>query len=54
METTKAGITALKKASKTLDQLLAAQGVDVEDVVAEFKAVRKQSGSRKKPKAPAA
>ena len=43
-----ADIAALKKASKTLDQLLAAQGVDVEEVVAEFKAVRKQSSSRKK------
>ncbi len=46
-----ADIAALKKASKTLDQLLAAQGVDVEEVVAEFKAVRKQSSSRKKIKA---
>ena len=43
-----ADIAALKKASKTLDQLLAAQGVDVEEVVAEFKAVRKQARSRKK------
>lgn len=46
-----ADIAALKKASKTLDQLLAAQGVDVEEVVAEFKAARKQSSSRKKTKA---
>ncbi len=45
-----ADIAALKKASKTLDQLLAAQGVDVEEVVAEFKAVRKQSSSRTKTK----
>ncbi|TXT40938.1 MAG: hypothetical protein FD135_748 [Comamonadaceae bacterium] len=37
-----ADIAALKKASKTLDQLLAAQGVDVEEVVAEFKAARKK------------
>jgi hypothetical protein len=43
-----ADIAALKKASRTLDQLLAAQDVDVEEVVAEFKAVRKQSSSRKK------
>jgi hypothetical protein len=43
-----ADITALKKASQTLDQLLAAQGIEVEEVVAEFKAVRKQSSSRKK------
>jgi len=49
-----ADIAALKKASKTLDQLLAAQGVDVEEVVAEFKAVRKQASPRKKPKATAA
>ncbi|MHB1201257.1 MAG: hypothetical protein ACYCZ6_17250, partial [Polaromonas sp.] len=41
-----ADIAALKKASKTLDQLLAAQGVDVEEVVAEFKAVRKQASPR--------
>jgi hypothetical protein len=49
-----ADITALKKASKTLDQLLAAQGVDVEEVVAEFKAVRKRPSPRKKSKATAA
>jgi len=49
-----ADIAALKKASKTLDQLLAAQCVDVEEVVAEFKAVRKQASPRKKPKATAA
>ncbi|MDP2256590.1 MAG: type II toxin-antitoxin system Phd/YefM family antitoxin [Polaromonas sp.] len=49
-----ADIAALKKASKTLDQLLAAQGVDVEEVVAEFKAVRKRLSPRKKPKATAA
>ena len=44
-----ADIAALKKASKTLDQLLAARSVDVEEVVTEFKAVRKQARSRKKP-----
>ena len=44
-----ADIAALKKASKTLDQLLAARRVDVEEVVTEFKAVRKQARSRKKP-----
>lgn len=42
-----ADIAALKKASKTLDRLLAALGVDVEEVVAEFKAVRKQASPRK-------
>ena len=45
-----ADIAALKKASKTLDQLLAAQGVDIEEVVAEFKAARKQVSPRQKPK----
>ena len=45
-----ADLAALKKASKTLDQLLAAQGVDVDAVVADFKAVRKQAHLRKKPK----
>lgn len=36
-------IAALKKASNTLEQMLAAQQVDIEDVVAEFKTVRKQA-----------
>jgi antitoxin (DNA-binding transcriptional repressor) of toxin-antitoxin stability system len=36
-----ADIVALKKASKALDKLLEAQGVDVESVVANFKAARK-------------
>lgn len=49
-----ADIAALKKASKTLDRLLAAQRVDVEEVVTEFKAVRKQASQRKKPKTTAA
>lgn len=49
-----ADIAALKKASKTLDQMLAAQEVDVEAVVAEFKTVRKQTGPRNKPLAKAA
>lgn len=49
-----ADIAALKKASKTLDKLLAAKGVDVEEVVADFKAVRRQASSRKKPKTAAA
>jgi trans-2-enoyl-CoA reductase len=46
-----ADVAALKQASKTLDRLLAAQGVDIEEVVGEFKAVRKQASARKKPKA---
>lgn len=43
-----ADIVALKKASKTLDRLLAAKSVDVEEVAAEFKAVRKRASTRKK------
>ena len=46
-----ADIAALKKASKILDKLLAAKGVDVEELVADFKAVRRQARPRKKPKA---
>lgn len=49
-----ADIAALKKASKTLDRMLAAQGVDAEAVVADFKAARKQTGTRKKLRAKAA
>lgn len=49
-----ADIAALKKASKTLDKLLAAQRVDIDAVVADFKVARKQSGTVKKPRAKAA
>ena len=49
-----ADIAALKKASKTLYRLLAAQGVNVEEVVAEFKTARKPARSLKKPKPAAA
>ena len=49
-----ADIAALKKASKILDRLLAAQGVNLEEVVAEFKAVRKSASSLKKLKPAAA
>ena len=46
-----ADIASLKKASKALDKLLEAQGVDVESVVAEFKAARRKvSTPAKKPK----
>ncbi|OGT83989.1 MAG: prevent-host-death protein [Gammaproteobacteria bacterium RIFCSPLOWO2_02_FULL_61_13] len=47
-----ADLAALKRASKTLDQILAARGVDVDAVVADFKAVRKQARPRikRKPK----
>lgn len=47
-----ADINALKKASKTLDKLLEAQDVDVESVVAGFKALRrKESAPTRKLKA---
>ena len=36
---------ALKKASKTLDKLLEAQGVDVESVMADFKAMRRRASA---------
>ncbi|MDB5787536.1 type II toxin-antitoxin system Phd/YefM family antitoxin [Caballeronia mineralivorans] len=41
-------IAALKKAGKTLDRLLAEQGVDVEEIVSDFKAARRPAGDRKK------
>jgi antitoxin (DNA-binding transcriptional repressor) of toxin-antitoxin stability system len=40
-----AELAALKKASKTLDKLLDAQSVDVDAVVAEFKAARRRSAT---------
>jgi len=43
-----ADVASLKKASKTLDRLLASKSVDVDEVVAEFKAARKRSGTTKK------
>lgn len=46
-----ADIAALKQASQVLDQLLAMQGVNLDEVVAEFKAARQQASSRKKPNA---
>lgn len=50
-----AAVAHQMKASKTLNRLLAAHSVGVEDVVAEFKTVRKQASPRnKKPKATAA
>lgn len=48
-----ADMASLKKASQTLDGLLAAQGLNVEEVVADFKAVRKQANTRKRPAATA-
>ena len=49
-----ADLAALKKASKALDRLVQAHGVDVEEVVADFKAARKKAGPRKKSKGRAA
>jgi antitoxin (DNA-binding transcriptional repressor) of toxin-antitoxin stability system len=37
-----ANVAALKKASKTLDKLLASHSVDVDSVVADFKIARKK------------
>ena len=49
-----AELAALKKASKTLDKLLDAQSVDVESVVADFKAARGRTAApAKKQKAKA-
>lgn len=45
---------ALEMASETLGQLLAAHNVDIEDVVADFKAARRSTHPRKNPKAKAA
>jgi hypothetical protein len=44
-----ADIASLKKASKTLDRLLAAKSLDVDGVVAEFKTARKRSSTPKQP-----
>jgi hypothetical protein len=41
-------IVALKKVSKALDKLLEAQGVDVESLMADFKAARKKRLTTKK------
>ena len=38
-------IAALKKASKTLDELLEAHDVDVDSVVADFKAARRKTST---------
>lgn len=49
-----ADLASLKKASKTLDRLLAAKGVDVEDIVTDFKVARKSAAHHKKAKTKAA
>ncbi|WP_322014882.1 type II toxin-antitoxin system Phd/YefM family antitoxin [Paraburkholderia sp. J12] len=43
-----AHLAAMKKASETLDQLLADRGVDAEGLVTEFKAVRRAAGGKGK------
>ncbi|MCG1040539.1 type II toxin-antitoxin system Phd/YefM family antitoxin [Mycetohabitans sp. B7] len=43
-----AHLAAMKKASEILDDLLTGRGVDVEEVVSEFKAVRRASGGKGK------
>jgi len=40
-----ADLVALKKASQSLDKLLTAQGVDLEDIVSDFKKARKTTAS---------
>ena len=40
-----ADLVALKKASQSLDKLLTAQGVDLEDIVSDFKKARKKTAS---------
>ena len=49
-----ADTAALRKASKALDQMLTARGIDGDAVVSDFKAARKQASARRKPKAKAA
>lgn len=43
-----ADLASLKKAATELDRLLAAKSVDVEEIVAEFKAARKADAARKR------
>jgi hypothetical protein len=43
-----ADVASLKKASKTLDRMLAAKSVDVDSVVADFKTVRRKANAPKK------
>jgi antitoxin (DNA-binding transcriptional repressor) of toxin-antitoxin stability system len=40
-----ADLVALKKASQSLDKLLTARGVDLEDIVSDFKKARKKTAS---------
>ena len=43
-----ADVASLKKASKTLDRMLAAKSVDVDSVVADFKTARRKPNAPKK------
>jgi hypothetical protein len=43
-----ADVASLKKASKTLDRMLAAKSVDVDSVVADFKTARRKANAHKK------
>ena len=43
-----ADVASLKKASKTLDRMLAAKSVDVDSVVADFKIARRKANAPKK------
>jgi hypothetical protein len=43
-----ADVASLKKASKTLDHMLAAKSVDVDSVVADFKTARRKPNAPKK------
>jgi hypothetical protein len=49
-----ADLVALKKASKTLEKLISAQGVNVDEVIADFKAIRSKAALPKKARAKAA
>jgi len=43
-----ADVASLKKASKTLDRMLAAKSIDVDSVVADFKTARRKANALKK------
>ena len=43
-----ADVAALKKASKALDKMLEAHGVDIESVVADFKTARRKANTSSK------
>ncbi len=49
-----ADIAALKSASRALERMLATQSVESEDIVADFKAARKEAAGRAKTRSKAA